>query len=241
MTADHYEDAIRSAMVELTRDFAAATPIDDTLAAVTAAAVHLVRGVDCADVLLIEDGEFRSTATTSDVAPTVDQAQLQAGEGPCLDAARSQVMIRCDDLRGDPRWPQFARAAVAAGVHSVMSYRLYTHGGNTGALNLFGFAAHAFDHESEAIAAMLATHAAVALIAANRQHQFESALASRDIIGQAKGIIMERYELDAVRAFELLVRMSQNSNNPVHVIAAEIAGRTATRIAQHRTAPGHTR
>ena len=73
---------------------------------------------------------------------------------------------------------------------------------------------------------MLATHAAVALIAANRQHQFESALASRDVIGQAKGIIMERHDLDAVRAFELLIRMSQNSNTPVSVIAREIAERS---------------
>ena len=78
-------------------------------------------------------------------------------------------------------------------MHSVLSFQLYTHGPNTGALNLFGFAVRAFDDESEAIAAMLATHAAIALITANRQHQFQSALASRDLIGQAKGIVMERY------------------------------------------------
>ena len=71
---------------------------------------------------------------------------------------------------------------------------------------------------------MLATHAATALIAANRQHQVESALASRDVIGQAKGIIMERFDLDAVRAFEMLIRMS--ANTPVAVIAGEIAGRS---------------
>jgi GAF domain-containing protein len=229
-TADDYDDAIRSTMDELTRNFAAAAPIEDTLASITAAAVELMRGVDCADVLLIHDGEYRSTAPTSNVAPIVDQAQIRTGEGPCLDAAGPAAMVRSDDLRLDPRWPEFARAAVAAGVLSMLSFHLYTHGPNRGALNLFGFAAYGFNDESEAIAAMLATHAAVALIVANRQHQFESALASRDLIGQAKGVIMERYNLDAVRAFELLVRMSQNSNTPIKVIAEEIAAR-----------PGHHR
>ena len=177
---------------------------EDTLAGVSAAAVDLIRGVDCADVLLIHDGDFRSIAATSALAPLLDQAQRQTGEGPCPDASATAVMIRCDDLREDPRWPGFARAAVAAGVLSVLSFQLYTHGADSGALNLFGFGTGTFDDESEVIGAMLATHAAVALIAANRQHQFESALASRDIIGQAKGILMERYDVDAVRAFELL-------------------------------------
>ena len=67
------------------------------------------------------------------MAPTVDAEQ----EGPCLDAAGSTVMIRCDDLAADSRWPQFAAAAVAASVRSVLSFQLYTHGPNTGALNLF--------------------------------------------------------------------------------------------------------
>jgi transcriptional regulator with GAF, ATPase, and Fis domain len=225
VSADHHDDAIRSAMAELTHNFAVGTPIEDTLASVTATAVDLIPGVDSADVLLIHDGQFRSTATTSALAPTVDQAQLRTGEGPCLDAAGSAVTIRCDDLRTDTRWPAFAPAAVESGVHSVMSYQLYTHGANTGALNLFGLRAGVFNDESEAIGAMLATHAAIALIAANRQHQFESALASRDVIGQAKGIMMERFRIDAVRAFELLTRASQNSNTPVHVIAAETAER----------------
>ena len=101
--------------------------------------------------------------------------------------------------------------------------------GARSALNLFGFAARSFDHEAEAIGAMLATHAAIALIAANRQHQFESALASSDIIGQAKGVIIQRYEVNAVRAFELLTRMSQNGNLSVSEIAQEVVARASGR------------
>jgi GAF domain-containing protein len=208
-------------MADLSRKFAVATPVEDTLKGVTAAAVELIDGVDCADVLLIRDGEFHSKAPTSDLAPAMDQVQRRTGEGPCLDATDAGI-IRCDDLDDDPRWPQFAAAAVDAGVRSVLSFQLYTHGADSGALNLFGAAARSFDDESQAIGAMLATHAAIALIAANREHQFESALASRDIIGQAKGMIMLRFDVDAIRAFELLRMMSQNSNTPVRVIAAEI-------------------
>jgi GAF domain-containing protein len=173
---DEYFDAIRSTMAELTRHFAGATPIENTLASVTAAAVELIDGVDCADVLLIRDGGFRSVAPTSELAPALDRVQQRTGEGPCLDAPGAGI-IRCDDLGDDPRWPQFAPAAVDAGVHSVLSFQLYTHGPDSGALNLFGSTAQSLDHESEAIGAMLATHAAIAFIADNRQHQFESALA----------------------------------------------------------------
>ena len=69
---------------------------------------------------------------------------------------------------------------------------------------------------------MLATHAAITLIAANTQIQFESALASRDVIGQAKGILMERYKLDAGRAFALLVQLSQDTNTPLRLVAQQL-------------------
>jgi hypothetical protein len=143
-------------------------------------------------------------------------------QGPCLDAAVDELVVRCPDLSQDERWPGFAAAAVEAGVHSMLSYQLYTHRGGAGALNLFGCTARRFNAEAEAIGAMLATHAAVALIAADKQLQFESALASRDLIGQAKGIVMERFKTDAVQAFHLLVKRSQDTNTPLRTVAAQI-------------------
>jgi GAF domain-containing protein len=137
------------------------------------------------------------------------------------------VIVRCDDLRNDGRWPHFARAACDAGVLRVMSFRLYTRGDDSGALNLFGSKPGSFTAEHEAVGAMLATHAALSIIAADRQDQFDSALASRDLIGQAKGIIMERFGVDAIRAFELLRRLSQESNTPVRVIAERLTSRGA--------------
>jgi transcriptional regulator with GAF, ATPase, and Fis domain len=219
---DHH-DLLRSTMESLTRDLAFnGTPVEQTLAQVTAAAVALIRGVDAADVLLIDEDVFTSVASTSPLGPALDGAQRETGEGPCLDAAKGAAVVRCDDLRRDERWPRFAAVAVQSEVHAMLSYQLYTHGAGSGALNLFSREVDAFTADNEAVGAMLATHAAVALIAANRQRQFESALASRDGIGQAKGMIMERFNVDAVRAFELLTRLSQDHNIPLREIAAQI-------------------
>jgi hypothetical protein len=216
-------------MAELTRGAARNTPLKETLASVTAATVELIDGVDCADVLLITDGEFHSTAPTCEVAPAVDQAQRRTGQGPCLDAAGPDVIVRAANLTEETRWPKFCVEAVDAGVRSVLSFQLFTHGSDRGALNLFGFGPCEFTSEMETTGAMLACHAAVALIAANKQSQFQSALASRDEIGQAKGMIMERFDVDALRAFDLLRRLSQDSNTPLHQIARDLISRGSDR------------
>ncbi|MCW2690843.1 MAG: hypothetical protein JWR37_5733 [Mycobacterium sp.] len=220
-----YDEAIRIGVVELTRNFAESTGLEGTLAGVTAAAVEFIDGVDYADILLIDGDRFRSVTPTSPVATQLDDAQQQFGEGPCLAAATEDAVIRCTDLRTDARWPRFAAAAVDAGVHSMLSFQLYTHHSGAGALNLFGRTANNYDTESEAIGAILATHAAVALIADDKQQQFESALASRDLIGQAKGMVMERFRIDAVSAFEVIAGLSQKTNTPVRVIAEQIVNR----------------
>jgi transcriptional regulator with GAF, ATPase, and Fis domain len=221
-----YAEVLRRAMAELTEQFAHPTGIDDTLRGVTASAVDLIDGVETADVLLVAGADlFKSVAATSELAVEVDDFQKRFREGPCLDAAIGHPMVMCNDLREDSRWPRFAEAAVAAGVHSLMSFQLYTHNARMGALNLFGIKPDVFTAENEAVGAMLATHAATALIADDERLQFQSALASRDIIGQAKGMIMERFDVDAVRAFELLRSLSQNSNTRLASVAEELVSR----------------
>ena len=94
-----------------------------------------------------------------------------------------------------------------------MSFKLYTANRTAGALNLFAFQPNAFDAESETIGAVLAAHAAAAILASREGEELQSALSTRDRIGQAKGIIMERYGVDDIRAFEMLRRLSQDSNS----------------------------
>ena len=108
-----------------------------------------------------------------------------------------------------------------AGVLSTLSFQLYVEKDSMGALNLFSFKPNAFDTDAEAITEVLAAQAAMALSAARDHQNFSSALASRDIIGQAKGMIMERFGVDSVRAFELLRKLSQDSN----IALAEVASR----------------
>ena len=225
---DDYEHAagLRRTMSELTEHFSHPTDNTTTLRRMTTAAVELIDGVDYADVLLISGpDDFKSVAATSEVAVELDGVQQHFLEGPCLDAAIGDSVTISSDLRAETRWPRFAKSAVAAGVHSMLSYRLYTHDSRAGALNLFGRNPDVFTAEGETLGAMLATQAAIALITDDKQLQFNSALASRDVIGQAKGMIMERFNIDALRAFELLRKLSQQANTRLVEIATEIVAR----------------
>lgn len=224
--ADEAADMLRAAMAELSGSFATATDVTAVLDTVTAHAVELIDAVDFADVLLVDEGRYRSMAPTAELATTLDSIQLDLQEGPCLSAAVEDTVIISSDLTSEQRWPRFAARAAQTGVQSMMSFHLYTYpakvpggAGGRGALNLFSHNRYEFTVEEQAVGAMLATHAATALIAADRQTQFESALASRDLIGQAKGILMERFNIDAVRAFGLMTEYSQNANTPVRVVA----------------------
>lgn len=230
---DTAAEIIRSAMAELAVDLSVGTDVEPILQAVTTYAVELIPEVDFADVLLFADGRHQSIAPTNPLATDLDNMQVGLQQGPCLAAATADATVVCSDLTADERWPDFARAAVAAGVHSMMSFQLYTDSksarggvGGRGALNLFSNKHFEYTIEHQAIGAMLATQAATALIAADRQTQFESALASRDLIAQAKGILMERFKVDAVRAFELIKRLSQDTNTPVRVLAGSIVETT---------------
>lgn len=220
------DDVVASIMMDLADSFAAESSVEEALGRVTAAAVTLIEGVDYADVLLIDNGEFRSVAPTSPIATRLDTAQRELFEGPCLQAALADVVVRSPDLRNDPRWPQFGVVAAELGVGSALSFQLYTQPRGAGALNLFGHSTGSLDPDAEAIGAMLATHAATLIMSTARRQQFTSALASRDVIGQAKGIIMERFHLDAGRAFDLLTRLSQERNTPVREIAQQLVDRT---------------
>jgi hypothetical protein len=147
---------------------------------------------------------------------------MEHRQGPCLEAAVADSAIRSPDLRQEQRWPAFTTAAVEKGVRSALSFQLYTHNAGAGAFNILSNTPHGFDINAETALAMLATHAAITLIDADRETQFHSALASRDLIGQAKGIIMERFQLDAQHAFALLAKLSQDTNTPVRTIASKL-------------------
>ena len=125
-------------------------------------------------------------------------------------------------MASETRWPEFARRASQAGAASMLSIQLYVEGDNLGALNLYGRAPNAFDDESEQVGLLFASHAAVAYAGVRKEAQLANAVASRDLIGQAKGILMERYKISPERAFLVLTRVSQNTNRKLNDIATEL-------------------
>src|SRR5690606_9984770 len=150
--------------------------------------------------------------------------ELQASlrEGPCVDAAMEADVAYSADLRTEKRWPRYAAGAVEEGVLSTLSFRLFTHGKESAALNLFAGRSNAFDAEAFHIGGVLASHASIAVLASRKELQFKSALASRDLIGQAKGMLMERFGIDSDSAFRTIVRLSQETNTPLARVAARI-------------------
>ncbi len=210
-------------MAELSRNLPAQPTLDTILAEVTAAAVSLIPGVDTAGILLLEKGgKFRSLATTSDLPEQLDILQMTFDEGPCVQAALADTVVRTDDFRVETRWPQYSPAVVEIGVLSGLSFKLYTADRTAGALNLFGFQETTWSADDETVGSVLAAHAAAAIIATQTQSQLTAALLSRDRIGQAKGIIMERFSVDAVRAFNMLRQLSQEGNVKLTEIAARV-------------------
>lgn len=210
-------------MAEIAREIAAPRSLEQILASVTRAAVELIPRAHVAGVLLVKKGgEFESLGDTDGLAATLDGLQQRYGEGPCAQAALHETLVRTDDLRDEPRWPRYAPAAVAQGVLSGLSFKLYTAERTAGALNLFSFDAGPWDADAETTGTVLAAHAAAAILAARHGDQLQSAVSTRDRIGQAKGIIMERFGVDEVRAFELLRVLSQENQTKLVDIAQRV-------------------
>jgi transcriptional regulator with GAF, ATPase, and Fis domain len=198
---------------------------DMLLSELTQNAVKVVPGADHAGITVADrGGEVHTAASSTGRYPTlIDKIQQAHREGPCLSAAWQQHMIRIDDLTLDERWRAFCRDTVEqTPVRSIMSFQLFADHKSMGALNLYAEQADVFDDDAVEAGLVLATHTALAWKLVRREEQFRSALGSRDIIGQAKGMLMERFKIDAVQAFELLKRLSQNSNTPVAAVARQV-------------------
>jgi hypothetical protein len=210
-------------MAELARRIAAPTSLREIFDEVTTAAVDSIPGADLAGVLLIhKGGTFESLAETDSLVAQLDSLQEQFDEGPCARAAVRDTVVRSDDLRRESRWPRYAPAAVQLGVLGSLSFKLYTADRTAGALDVFSYRADAWDSEAETVGAVLAAHAATAILAERRGEHLQTALSTRDRIGQAKGIIMERHGVDDVRAFALLRQLSKETQTKLGVVADRV-------------------
>ncbi len=180
-------------------------------------------GCGYAGVILVHGGSrVETVAATDPVVAGLDAVQLEAGEGPDLEliADRHEVIIR--DVREESRWPRWCEAVADAGIRSMLGSRLYTSQQVIGSLNLYDPEPGAFDEADADVAHMLARHAAVAMQHARGDEHLRKAVDARNLVGQAQGILMERFDLDADRAFEVLRRYSQHHNKKLHLVAQQL-------------------
>jgi GAF domain-containing protein len=198
--------------------------LNSTLANMTSSAVQAMPGAQYAGVTLVNRNGKVETPASTDMYPTLlDEIQQRHEEGPCLSAAWEQHVIHIADIGREKRWPSYCRDAIReTPIRSIMSFQLFADHNNMGALNFYADAPGRFVEGSAETGLVLATHMAVAWNIVRRDEQFRTALASRDIIGQAKGMIMERFKVDAGQAFELLKRLSQSANTPVAAVARQL-------------------
>ncbi|GAA3822927.1 GAF and ANTAR domain-containing protein [Nocardioides panacisoli] len=199
--------------------------LDSTLGQITAAAVEVLPDVHYASITIRDaDDRLETAAPTDPMLLKLDEAQYLFREGPCYEAAADKVHVTSPDLASDPRFPRYAPVAVEAGILAQAGIRLFEVNGTSGALNLYSEQVGSFG-DLAVLGQLFAHQAGVALDYAREIENVREALNNRGVIGQAVGIVMERFRLDDARAFGFLVRLSQEANTKVRVLAEELVAR----------------
>jgi GAF domain-containing protein len=196
--------------------------LQPTLEAITTTAVSMLHPARFAGLSLLSRGEFIPRASTGEPPLLLDRLQQQLGDGPCISAAQHQSIFRIDDTGQDERWPEFSVEAARLDVRSMLCVPLWIDERSLGALSLYAGQVAAFTDLHERVTVLLATFAALALAEAQHADQLRDALNNRDVIGQAKGILMERHGVTADAAFGVLSRVSQAENLKLAEIARHL-------------------
>lgn len=188
--------------------------VEHTLRLIVRGAIHTIPHVEQAGISLVEHGgTVVAHAPSNQVVRELDELQTELGEGPCLDSIWYEQRTLIEDMsqvRG--RWPRWSAEAEQRGIGSLMAFQLFTDKGSAGALNLYASEPRVFDEATADTGSLFATQAALVLHGARRLHGMSGALASRDLIGQAKGVLIERLGVGPERAFAMLVESSQQTN-----------------------------
>jgi GAF domain-containing protein len=189
-------------------------------------------GCDDAGVLLVHARNRVETATATNAAVAeAHELQVELDEGPCLDALEQPgAVYSITDAETDLQWPRWSKEVLRLGYRSVLSLPLATEERRYGSLNVYAARADAFDDDDVAVASILAQHASVALASSRDVEGLRRAVDARKLIGMATGVLMERYDLDPDRSFEVLRRYSQHHNVKLREVARQVV--------DHGTLPG---
>jgi transcriptional regulator with GAF, ATPase, and Fis domain len=196
-----------------------------TMDKAVAVAVDIVRNADEAGISLfhLHENDVDTPAATSDCVRRIEELQYEQEQGPCIDAIFKSEVVCAPDIENDERWPGWGRQVVAeTGVRSVMCFRLFTNQDTVGALNFYSRRIDAFGKEDREDGLAMAAHTSMAMAAAKEIAQVRIALDTRLVIGQAQGILMAQFDLDADRAFQVLVRASSHTNVKLRKVAENL-------------------
>lgn len=215
---------VQRELADFARDVMAQRSERQGVEAVTAEVAQHFAAVDGAGISLY-DGKspIRTLGSTAPFVEAADRFQHELGEGPCVEALREEERIHVADLENDDRWPRWGKPVVAElGVRSVLALQLFVRDRELGALNLYSFTPQAFSSDDIETASYFAAHAAVALSGLRSVDQLKDAMSRRTLIGQAEGILMERFGMDGDQAFALLRRLSQHRNVKLYDLAEQL-------------------
>ena len=206
------------------RELLAKQSVDDVLQYAVRLANESIGGASSVSIALVDKQRTISTAASSNgLASAGDALQYQFGEGPCLDAVRISDVVHTRDLSVERRWPRWGPTVAAdLAVRSMLSLRLYTHQGTMGSVNIYGRDVDAFGPDAMSVAGSFAVQVAAAYERSLDRHHLERALVTRNLIGQAQGILMERHKITAARAFEVLANASQRNNTKLIDVARRV-------------------
>jgi ANTAR domain/GAF domain len=229
-----YGPRLLASFAPLARQLFSDQDMPDVLVQVVKFTVDAVAGCDCASITLYRHGHIIDTVANDPVAAELDDIQFATGIGPGTEAMQGDNPVYMADLTDSPRWPVFAATAAQLGVASALCHGLFVHRpaqwSALGALNLYGTTPDAFSDEDQEFASILAAYVSVTVAMAQRRDEVDRreaalhrALSTRDVIGQAKGILMERQHLSAGDAFDLLRRASRRLNRKLADVANHLA------------------
>jgi GAF domain-containing protein len=220
----HPEASIGAAIAAAVRSINQPRDVDETLQAIVEVAAKSVPGFDHAGVSTVDAaGKVHTRAATDELVSALDELQYGLGEGPCVDTLRQTDVVVVPSIEHDSRWPRYVPEAVDRGLRSQLAVRLYLDDkGTLGGLNLYSTTAEDVDPDAQGIADLFAAHAAVALGHVRDRQNLQEAMHTRKVIGQAMGILMERYTMNEDRAFAFLVRASSHGNVKLRMVAQEL-------------------
>jgi GAF domain-containing protein len=229
-TDDEHEDhmdthaaRIGAAITEAAKLMHAPATVEETLDAIVQATLQTVPGFDHVGISLTHrDGQIETMSGTDRLVWELDTLQYSLSEGPCYDSIRGGGVTVVEHAPHDQRWPRYMPEAAHRGLKAQLAVGLYHAEDTVGGLNLYSTECETIDPDAVQIAELFASHAALALGRSRTESQLSEAIRSRKVIGQAIGIVMERYQINEQRAFQFLIRASQTSNIKLRDVAAEL-------------------